>query len=107
MNPNQARIGLALSGGGIRAAIFHLGMLQYLAEAKLFDKIISISSVSGASLCIGAIFAANDNKWPSSEEYIKTVQPKVRKLILENDIQTSALRRIPVSPKYWWNKVGR
>jgi NTE family protein len=95
-----------LSGGGIRASIFHLGTLQYLAEAKLFGQITSISSVSGASLCIGAIFAANDNKWPSEDEFINAVQPKVRKLILDNNIQKSALCRLPFSPEFWRNKVG-
>jgi NTE family protein len=99
------RIGLALSGGGIRAAIFHLGTLRYLAEAKTFDKIASISSVSGASLAIGLIFAANNNKWPTGDEFIKTVEPKIRELIMENDVQTTALWRLPFSPKYWFNRV--
>ena len=105
MDLKNARIGLSLSGGGIRATIFHLGVLQYLAEAGLFDQIKSISSVSGASLCIGAIFAANNNKWPSGEGFLKSVQPKVRKFILDHDIQKSALRRLPFSPHLWWNRV--
>ena len=106
MNLKNVRIGLALSGGGIRAAIFHLGVLQYLAEARLLNQVASISSVSGASLCIGAIFAANNNKWPSDEEYLETVQHSVRGIILNNDIQRSALRKLPFSPSYWLNRVG-
>jgi len=105
MELSKARIGLSLSGGGIRATIFHLGVLQYLAEARFFDQIASISSVSGASLCIGAIFAANDNKWPSGDEFIHSVQPRVRKMILDNNIQKSTLRSLPISPGFWGNNV--
>lgn len=106
MNLLKPRLGLALSGGGIRAAIFHLGVLQYLAEIGLFGRFVNISSVSGASLLMGAVFAANNNKWPSSYEFINKVQPHVRRIILDNDIQEIALRRLPFSPKYWGNRVG-
>ena len=105
MNLTKSRIGLALSGGGIRAAIFHLGALQYLAEAKLYRRISSISSVSGASIAIGVILAANNNKWPDEEAFLLTVQPKVRKLILEHNIQAAALHRLPFSPRYWRHRV--
>ncbi|MCL2637341.1 MAG: patatin-like phospholipase family protein [Oscillospiraceae bacterium] len=98
-------IGLALSGGGIRATVFHLGVLKYLAQARLFERIVSISSVSGASLCIGAIFAANGNKWCTGDEFLCRVLPRVREIILHNDIEKSALRRLPVSPIYWRNRV--
>jgi len=105
MNLSNARIGLALSGGGIRAAIFHLGALHYLAEAKIFRRITSISSVSGASLAIGVILAANKNNWPTEDEFLLNVQPKVRKLILENNIQSTALRRLVFSPWHWRHRV--
>jgi len=99
------RIGLALSGGGIRAAVFHLGVLQYLAERGKFRQIASISSVSGASLCIGAIFAVSGNKWPAEDDFLSKVQPLVRRLILEKDIQKTALRRLPFSPQFWRHRV--
>ncbi|MCL2217971.1 MAG: patatin-like phospholipase family protein [Defluviitaleaceae bacterium] len=105
MISSKARIGLALSGGGIRAAIFHLGAMQHLAEAGYFSKIANISSVSGASLCIGAIFAASGNKWPSEKEFLESVRPKVQKLMIEKDIQAAALRRLIVSPGHWNHRV--
>jgi NTE family protein len=48
-------IGLSLSGGGLRAAAFSLGVLQALTEAgegrtDLFDELAFVSSVSGGSL---------------------------------------------------------
>jgi hypothetical protein len=47
-------IALALSGGGYRAALFHLGVLKELFELNLLDRIAVISSVSGGSIVAGA-----------------------------------------------------
>ncbi len=47
------RIGLALSGGGYRAAGFHLGVLRLLERVRLLDDVVAISTVSG-----GTIFGA-------------------------------------------------
>ena len=46
----KRNIGLALSGGGFRASIFHMGVLKYLAEKNKLEEISYISSVSGGSL---------------------------------------------------------
>jgi predicted acylesterase/phospholipase RssA len=44
------RLGLALSGGGFRATLFHLGVLRRLAELDLLRDVSVISSVSGGSI---------------------------------------------------------
>jgi NTE family protein len=49
------RIGLALSGGGFRAAFFHVGVLAKLAETGLLPKVEVISTVSGGSI-VGAAY---------------------------------------------------
>ena len=49
----RPRIALALSGGGFRASIFHLGVLRRLAELGWLDRIDVISAVSGGSLLAG------------------------------------------------------
>jgi NTE family protein len=46
----KSKLGLALSGGGFRAALFHIGVLARLAELDLLRKIDVISSVSGGSI---------------------------------------------------------
>jgi NTE family protein len=48
-------IGLALSGGGYRAMIFHVGALIRLNEVTLLRKIKRISSVSGGSITAAAL----------------------------------------------------
>lgn len=44
------RIGLALSGGGVRAALFSLGVLLYMIRSGLHRDIRIITSVSGGSI---------------------------------------------------------
>jgi len=58
INGETRRLGLALSGGGFRAAAFHLGTFLKLREFKLLDKIDVISCVSGGSIA-GAFLAVN------------------------------------------------
>lgn len=48
-------IGLALSGGGYRAMVFHVGALIRLNETGLLRKIKRISSVSGGSITAGVL----------------------------------------------------
>lgn len=46
----RKRIGLCLSGGGFRAALFHLGALRRLDELGLLAEVDTASSVSGGSI---------------------------------------------------------
>ena len=46
-------VGLALSGGGFRAALFHLGSLWRLNEIGWLEKLSEITSVSGGSITCG------------------------------------------------------
>src|SRR5712691_7171640 len=49
--PNS--IGLALSGGGFRATLFHLGAIRRLHELRILPKVTTVSSVSGGSILNG------------------------------------------------------
>ena len=49
------KLGLALSGGGHRAAFFHIGVLAKFAELGLLRPVQVISTVSGGSI-IGALY---------------------------------------------------
>ena len=46
MDAKGNKIGLALSGGGYRAAAYHIGTLRALQKLKILDKVDVISSVS-------------------------------------------------------------
>jgi NTE family protein len=54
------KIGIALSGGGFRASLFHLGVLRRIAELGWLARVDAISGVSGGSI-IGAFAAL---RWP-------------------------------------------
>jgi NTE family protein len=55
-------IALCLSGGGFRAALFHLGAVRRLHEVGLLDRIETIASVSGGSQ-IAAHLARTHAEW--------------------------------------------
>jgi NTE family protein len=79
-------IGLALSGGGIRAAVFHLGVLRRLADEDLLESVTRISTVSGGSLAAAAIVSRTGMRWPSSAEYRKRVFAELRNLLTTIDL---------------------
>jgi NTE family protein len=85
-------IALALSGGGFRATVFHLGVLARLAEEKRLEDVNLLSTVSGGSLCAGMVFSLNQYRWPSSGDYIEKILPEARHLITTVDLQAELVR---------------
>lgn len=80
------KVGLALSGGGFRAALFHIGVLARLAEMDMLRHVEVISCVSGGSI-IGTCYTLALKKLLESkadsliqrEDYIKLVQELAEK----------------------------
>lgn len=85
-------ISLALSGGGIRAMAFHMGVLRCLSKYKLIEKIRRISSVSGGSLLIGLILNESGMKWPDSRTYEEHVFPKLKEKLCSRCLMAGMLR---------------
>lgn len=98
MEPHSLNIGIALSGGGYRATVFHLGVLDRLAQEHQLENVTFLSTVSGGSLCIGLVYAANQFRWPSSEQYRSKVFPQVRKWLIEHDLQRALIRGAILAP---------
>ncbi|MCH7962769.1 MAG: patatin-like phospholipase family protein [Bacteroidetes bacterium] len=79
---NGKKIGLSLSGGGYRAAAYHLGTLKKLNEMKILEDIDIISSVSGGSIT-SAVYGLNGDNFPYFEKaLIKGVMSSVIKGII-------------------------
>lgn len=77
------KLGLALSGGGFRAALFHIGVLARLAELDLLRQVAVLSTVSGGSI-IGASYYLKlkqllegqraDHPAPTPEAYLTIIR---------------------------------
>ena len=89
----QPRIGLALSGGGVRALVFHLGVLSRLAREGRLSQIEVVSSVSGGSLCMGLIMAQTKYRWPSDGEYLLDVLPAIRTILTSTNLNSTLFWR--------------
>jgi predicted acylesterase/phospholipase RssA len=93
-------LGLALSGGGFRAALFHVGVLAKLAELDLLRHLSVISTVSGGSI-IGAFYylkvkqllegRREDGLTPSRDAYIRLMRE------LESEFLYAVQRNLRVS----------
>ena len=79
-------LGLALSGGGVRAAVFHLGVLQCLASRRALEAVTRLSTVSGGSLVMAAVMAQAGGRWPSSADYQERIFPSLRTLLTTRDL---------------------
>ena len=71
-NTAVGRIGLALSGGGLRAAAFHLGCLRALHDRGLLEQVATISGVSGGSL-VTALWAYTELSFDDFDDTLTAI----------------------------------
>ncbi len=74
-------VGLAFSGGGIRSATYHLGVLQALHDMKQLKKVDYLSTVSGGSYIAGWMLAHLGK--PLDDEYGNLVQTPDQGVLLD------------------------
>ena len=94
MNPQEKRIGLALSGGGFRATLYHLGLVRFLRDAGILPSVSHITAVSGGSI-IAAHLALNWNRYTGSESDFDAVAAELLAFI-RLDVRNRILRRFPL-----------
>lgn len=114
------KVGLALSGGGFRASLYHIGVLARLAELDVLRHVEVLSCVSGGSL-IGAYYylearhllrskrdaaseseyrdtrPAADRDWIAYRDYIDIIK-RIETQFLEG-VKTNIRTRIAASPR--------
>lgn len=86
-------IGLSLSGGGFRAALFHLGALRRLNELGILGSLNTISAVSGGSIIAGHL-AASIEPWPESGRSFESWEKQVAqpfRLFAKRNIRTGPI----------------
>lgn len=111
--------GLALSGGGFRATLFHLGVIAYLYDAEYtsindgtpngaLSSIKHIASVSGGSIMAGHLL----HNWSSytdfsdKDEFARVACQLIN--FIRKDIRGRIVRRLPVIlPQHWASIYAR
>jgi predicted acylesterase/phospholipase RssA len=91
MNQLGDRIGLALSGGGFRATLFHLGVVRFLFEVGGLKPVKLVSAVSGGSV-LAAHLILNWEKYKGSKEDFDAAAREVLDFV-QADIRGRILRR--------------
>ena len=106
------KIGLALSGGGFRASLYHLGVLAQLAELDVLRNVEVVSCVSGGSI-LGAHYYLKvrnllQNKTDveiTHEDYIRIVHEMIDEFV--GGVQQNIRMRVAVNPlqnlKMFWS----
>lgn len=74
MDVKGNKIGLALSGGGYRAAAYHIGTLRTLNKLGILDKVDVISAVSGGSIVAAYYVLHKDNYEVFEDSFIQKLQ---------------------------------
>ena len=69
-------LGLCLSGGGFRAALFHLGAVRRLNQLGILSKVTTVSAVSGGSI-LAAHLAEVLRPWPEPGEVVTDFDERV------------------------------
>lgn len=98
------RLALCLSGGGFRAALFHLGAVRRLNEVGCLSQVDTVSSVSGGSI-LAAHLATHVRPWPAPGTSFLDWQGKVEAPFFEfvrTNIRTGPLLQRFLLPWNWF-----
>jgi len=101
------KIGLALSGGGFRATLYHLGLVRFLHDAGILSQVTHITSVSGGSI-IAAHLALNWARYNGSGNDFDGAASELLEFV-RLDIRNRVTRRFLLSFLLRWPRrlLGR
>jgi predicted acylesterase/phospholipase RssA len=100
---HRGKVGLALSGGGFRASLFHLGVLARLAECDALRGIETLSTVSGGSIVGAHYYLAQQHLLEtkvdtdiSAEDYVHVVRNVMTQFLsgVQQNIRCSVLTNL-------------
>jgi predicted acylesterase/phospholipase RssA len=91
---DMAKLGLALSGGGFRATLFHLGVVRFLRDAGALRDVTDIASVSGGSI-LAAHLVLNWDRYNGDDQRFDEVTAQNLKFV-QFDVRNHIVRRLPL-----------
>src|SRR2546425_11355271 len=95
------KLGLAVSGGGFRASLFHIGVLARMAELDLLGKVEVLSCVSGGSI-VGAMYylllreRLQANAMPVTQDFKEITQELEKRFV--QGVQSNPRMRLLTNP---------
>src|SRR5947209_4016088 len=101
------KIGLALSGGGFRASLYHLGLVRFLRDAGILSKVTHITAVSGGSI-IAAHLVLNWGRYNGSPNEFDAAATELLSFV-RLDVRNRITRRFPLTLPLRWPRrlLGR
>ncbi|MGH2758312.1 MAG: patatin-like phospholipase family protein [Actinomycetota bacterium] len=112
----MSTVGLALSGGGFRAAFFELGALAWLAENRKLMDVGAISSVSGGSILaalyhlhVKELLEAKHDGDVRHEDYVDIVERTHLKLVaaVQTNLRLRTFARFRSNVRMFWTTYSR
>src|SRR6476620_1543064 len=94
------RIGLALSGGGFRASMYHLGLVRFLRDAGILPQVTHITSVSGGSI-LAAHLVLNWDRYNCSPSEFDAAASELLSFV-SLDVRNRITRRFPLTVPLRW-----
>ena len=88
------RLGLALSGGGFRATLYHLGVVRFLRDAGALPNVTDIASVSGGSI-LAAHLVLNWERYNGDDANFAAAASEIVKFV-QFDLRNHIVRRLPL-----------
>lgn len=90
----MSTIGLALSGGGFRATLYHLGVIRYLRDSGSLPLIGDIAAVSGGSILAAHLVLNWDRYNGTDAEFADAAGEVIR--FVQHDVRNRIVRRLPL-----------
>src|SRR4051794_35217429 len=100
-------IGLALSGGGFRASLYHLGLVRFLRDAGILPRVTHITAVSGGSV-LAAHLVLNWERYNGSPNEFDAAAAELLSFV-RLDVRNRIVRRFPLAFPLRWPRqlLGR
>lgn len=89
------KFGLALSGGGFRASLYHLGLVRFLRDAGVLSQVSHITSVSGGSV-LAAHLVLNWDRYNGSPNEFDAAASELLAFV-RLDVRNRITRRFPLN----------
>jgi predicted acylesterase/phospholipase RssA len=95
------KFGLALSGGGLRGCLYHLGIVRFLHDVGILPQVTHITAVSGGSI-FAAHLALNWDRYNGSANDFDAAASDIISFV-RLDVRNRILRRFPLAIPLRWS----